>query len=188
MPGNITSKFNARKTKGKKVVPPTSTRVRKVKKDPNAYLYNTLRTVMGGDSISDEDEADIMKYVPKLASLTYKFNGMHLFNKESPSMLMNLVKSIKALGVKEAYKDFKAVSSILEEPELELIISKNVRDLAEHNYKLTVYEPEGMIIDDECSKCGHNKVKYRSIQKRSMDEPPNVTYTCDSCGYKWHVM
>ncbi|KAL6728963.1 hypothetical protein Aduo_000062 [Ancylostoma duodenale] len=59
-------------------------------------------------------------------------------------------------------------------------------------YERTVADTEGMeqddgadaIVDHVCSKCGHGKASYSTMQTRSADEGQTVFYTCLKCKRK----
>lgn len=42
---------------------------------------------------------------------------------------------------------------------------------------------DGATINEKCSKCGNNEMRYQTLQLRSADEGATVFYTCTSCGH-----
>ncbi|CAI5450352.1 unnamed protein product [Caenorhabditis angaria] len=59
-------------------------------------------------------------------------------------------------------------------------------------YERTVADTDGMdtedagdsLVDHICSKCGHGKASYSTMQTRSADEGQTVFYTCLKCKKK----
>ncbi|KAI3658412.1 hypothetical protein MP638_007514 [Amoeboaphelidium occidentale] len=42
-------------------------------------------------------------------------------------------------------------------------------------------EQSGAIIEETCTKCGHNQMRFFTMQLRSSDEGQTVFYTCTKC-------
>lgn len=42
-------------------------------------------------------------------------------------------------------------------------------------------------IDERCSKCGHDKMRFFTMQLRSADEGQTVFYTCVKCQYTYSL-
>lgn len=41
--------------------------------------------------------------------------------------------------------------------------------------------PDGPVVERKCSKCGHDKMSYATVQLRSADEGQTVFFTCLIC-------
>lgn len=41
--------------------------------------------------------------------------------------------------------------------------------------------PDGPVVERKCSKCGHDKMSYATLQLRSADEGQTVFFTCLKC-------
>lgn len=41
------------------------------------------------------------------------------------------------------------------------------------------------LIDEPCSKCGHSKAFFWTLQTRAADEPETRFYKCEKCGNTW---
>lgn len=46
---------------------------------------------------------------------------------------------------------------------------------------------KGAIIKEKCPQCGHNEMKYYTLQLRSADEGATVFYSCTECDYRFKV-
>ncbi|TMW46053.1 hypothetical protein DOY81_008868 [Sarcophaga bullata] len=44
--------------------------------------------------------------------------------------------------------------------------------------------PDGPVVERKCSKCGHDKMSYATLQLRSADEGQTVFFTCLKCKFK----
>ncbi|KAI3652507.1 hypothetical protein MP228_001932 [Amoeboaphelidium protococcarum] len=72
-------------------------------------------------------------------------------------------------------------------------ISKSRKSLKQSSYNHNgsldtgIDENSGAIIEERCEKCGHDKMKFFTMQLRSADEGQTVFYTCLKCKYTYSL-
>lgn len=61
------------------------------------------------------------------------------------------------------------------------------RSVVKTNLKRDELKDDGATIKEKCPKCGHDEMRYQTLQLRSADEGATVFYTCIKCNYKYRT-
>jgi len=72
---------------------------------------------------------------------------------------------------------------------LEVTPSELLREL-QHDYGAEEEKDEldeQAVISEQCPKCKHDKLSFRTVQLRSADEGQTIFYTCLKCKYRFSV-
>mmetsp|Transcript_1624 Transcript_1624/g.3455 ORF Transcript_1624/g.3455 Transcript_1624/m.3455 type:complete len:97 (-) Transcript_1624:604-894(-) len=65
--------------------------------------------------------------------------------------------------------------------------SELVRELRAAQAASGVEEQNEAVIEEQCPKCKHNRLSYRTAQLRSADEGQTIFYTCLKCKHRFAV-
>ncbi|KAL0215341.1 hypothetical protein P9112_007525 [Eukaryota sp. TZLM1-RC] len=68
------------------------------------------------------------------------------------------------------------------------VIHSNLKPFA-YSFEDANAEPQRQdaVIDEQCPECGHDRMSFRTLQMRGVDEGATVFYTCLKCEYTFKV-